>query len=430
MRVGLRNKQLSQLEVAYILLRFPHLTETFVADEIWALQQQGVCVTIYSLLEPRPGLVQPTSERLAEDTHYAPGLLSWSLWCAQLYFLTTVPIKYLTLFIHLMQRPYPRPFLAYFLRRLLIFGKATALALTLRNTSTNLIHAHFAWLSGAAARVISGLLDIPYTITVHAYDIYASRDLLCFSAHSASHIVAISEYNKQMVLDLCPDIAEDSISVIHCGINLDLFVPQPKSEREGPLSILSIGSLIEKKGHKYLIRSCHELKGRGMDFRCTIIGRGPAEHSLRQLVRDLDLEDTVVLAGARQQDEVLDAYRNSDLFVLACVVGKGGDRDGIPVVLMEALAMQVPVISTQVSGLPELVGHQSTGWLVPERDAAAITTAIVHLANDKKLRTDLAYEGRILVENEFEIRGNVSKLVGIFQHAVAQDSKKNGSPMG
>jgi colanic acid/amylovoran biosynthesis glycosyltransferase len=413
------------LEVAYVLLRFPYLTETFVADEIWELQQQGVHVTIYSLLEPHEGPVQPTSKQLAKDAYYAPGLFSWSLWWAQLYFLATSPIKYLTLLVHLMRQPYPRPFPAYFLRRILIFLKAISLALKLKRTAISLIHAHFAWLSGAATRVISALLDIPFTVTVHAYDIYASNDLLCFTTQPASHIVAISEYNKRMVLDMCPGIAQDAVSVIHCGINLDLFTPQARAEREEPLSILSIGSLIEKKGHEYLIRACHELKVRGMDFRCTIIGRGPKEDSLKQLVRDCGLEDRVVLVGARQRDDVLDAYRHSDLFVLACVVGKSGDQDGIPVVLMEALAMQVPVISTQVSGIPELVRHERTGWLVPERDAAAIANALVHLANDKKLRTDLAYEGHILVENEFEIRGNVSKLIGVFQQTVVQDSKES-----
>jgi len=132
------------------------------------------------------------------------------------------------------------------------------------------------------------------------------------------------------------------------------------------------------------------------------------------------LEDRVVLAGARKRDEVLDAYRCSDLFVLACVVGRSGDRDGIPVVLMEALAMKVPSISTQVSGIPELVRHKETGWLVPERDATAIGDAIVTLANDDELRAELGSNGRALVEKEFEITGNVGCLVDVFRQVVGQ----------
>jgi glycosyltransferase involved in cell wall biosynthesis len=116
----------------------------------------------------------------------------------------------------------------------------------------------------------------------------------------------------------------------------------------------------------------------------------------------------------------LDAYQRSDIFALVCVVGRGGDQDGIPVVLMEALAMQIPSISTQVSGIPELVRHQETGWLVPERDATAVADAIIHLANDDKLRALLASNGRALVEKEFEIKGNVLRLMDVFRQVVGE----------
>lgn len=414
--------KLDTLEVAYILLRFPFLTETFVADEIWEMQQRGIPVRLYSLLRPREEPVHPTSQHLAKDTQYAPEFFSGRLWWAQIYFFVRSPIKYVALLIQLIRQPYPRSFGFLFLRRALIFLKAVSLALALKDTSVKVIHSHFAWLSGAAAMVVSSLLDIPFTVTLHAYDIYASNDLLCLIVRSASHIIAISEYNKQMVLEACPGIKEDAISVIHCGINLDLFTPRARTHREGPLSILSIGSLIEKKGHEYLIRACRQLRAKRIDFRCTIIGKGPHEGSLRQLVRDCSLEDYVVLAGPRPRDYVLEAYHRSDLFVLASVVSQSGDRDGIPVALMEALAMQTPAISTEVSGIPELVRHKDTGLLVPERDPAAIAEAIVYLAYDDKLRARLAYNGRALVEREFEIKGNVSRLINVFRQVVAHSA--------
>jgi colanic acid/amylovoran biosynthesis glycosyltransferase len=414
--------KLEALKVAYIVLRFPFLTETFVADEIWEMQQQGVPVHLYSLLRPREEPVHPTSQHLAKDTQYAPGFFSGRLWWAQIYFLVRSPVKYVALWIQLIRQPYPRNFGSLFLKRAFIFLKAVSLALALKDASVKVIHSHFAWLSGAAAMVISSLLDIPFTVTVHAYDIYASNELLCLIARSASHIIAISEYNKQMVLEACPGLEEDSISVIHCGINLDLFTSRARTHREGPLSILSIGSLIEKKGHKYLIRACQQLKARGIDFRCTIVGKGPSEGSLRQLVRDCNLEDYVVLAGSRSRDDVLDAYHRSDLFVLASAIGRSGDRDGIPVVLMEALAMQIPAIATEVSGIPELVRHKVTGWLVPERDPMAIAEAIALLAYDDRLRALLAHNGRALVEREFEIKGNVSRLINVFQQVVAHST--------
>ncbi len=408
--------------IAYILLRFPHLTETFVADEVWEVQQQGVRVNLFSLLKPRQGPVQPTSKRLAEDTHYAPELWSWRLWWAQLYFLARSPSVYLALLTRLVRQPYPKRFLFLFFRRMLIFLKAVSLAYELKDTSVKLVHTHFAWLSGAAAWVISKLLDIPFTVTVHAYDLYSSNDLLRLTVCSAARIVAISEYNKRMVLKMCPGLREGLISVIHCGINLERFAPPARLSNNGQdsLLILSVGSLIEKKGHEYLIQACQQLKAGGVNFRCTIIGQGPREELLRRLVHDWELEGRVVLAGAQPQEDVLKAYCNSDLFVLASVVASDGDRDGIPVVLMEAMAMQIPVISTRVSGIPELVRHKETGWLVPERDAMAIADAIARLANDDRLRVRLAHNGRALVEREFEIRSNVSQLISVFRQVIGE----------
>jgi len=197
--------------------------------------------------------------------------------------------------------------------------------------------------------------------------------------------------------------------------------PTPeKDEDKGPLSILSVGSLVTKKGHKYLIQACRELKARGVNFRCTIIGGGHGEKALKQLIRECDLEGLVDLRGPRTQPEVLRAYQEHDLFVLACVVLSSGARDGIPVVLMEAMATQMPVISTPVSGIPELVRHEETGWLVPERDATAIAEAITRLAADKPLCQRLGRNGQALVEKEFEIQGNAAQLADMFRKIEAE----------
>ncbi len=153
-----------------------------------------------------------------------------------------------------------------------------------------------------------------------------------------------------------------------------------------------------------------------MDFCCTIIGGGPkaSEKALKQLVHDCDLNDQVVLKGACDFLEVLDAFSRHDIFVLACVISQDGDRDGIPNALIEAAAMQLPVISTSVSGIPELVKHGETGWVVPARDAPALADAIKVLAADKKLRERLGQNARLWVEQEFEIHRNVAKLLNLF----------------
>jgi len=416
-----RSESVSELNVAYVLFKFPVLTETFIANEIWALrQQEGVKIHLFSLLKPDAGPVHPLSEQLVSDVWYAPGMLSWRLWQAQVYFLVRSPGRYFALLGRLLGQAYSARPLGLFFKRLVIFLKAVAVAHRLRAMPVNLVHTHFAWLSGAAARIISMLLDLPYTVTVHAYDIFSvESDLLCFTTSSASRVVAISEFNKQTVLDRCPGVEQSAVSIIHCGIDLEMFRPSPREDRE-PLKILSVGSLTAKKGHEYLVRACQQLKASGIDFRCAIIGGGPDEQDLKRLIRACDLEDLVELRGPRKQPDVLSAYQDADLFVLGCVVLSSGGRDGIPVVLMEALAMQLPVVSTPVSGIPELVRHGETGWLVPERDATALAEAVTHLAADRSLRHRLGRNGRILVEKEFDIRGNAARLADVFRQVDAE----------
>ncbi|MBN1219971.1 MAG: glycosyltransferase [Anaerolineae bacterium] len=414
-----REDALDTYEVAYVLLRFPYLTETFVANEIWEIQKQGVRVHLFSLLKPKEEPVQPISKQCAKNIQYAPEFYSWRLWWPQLHFVCKSPLKYFILLFHLIRQPYPSggSFGTLILKRLVIFLKAITLAYKLKDRSVRLIHTHFAWLSGAATRIIAELLDLPFSVTVHAYDIFStSNDLLCFTTSHATRIIAISEFNKQAVLERCPSVKEDVISIIHCGVDLEQFSPSIQTDEDsGPLSILAVGSLVAKKGHKYLIQACQLLKVKGFDFRCTIIGGGADKEILERLIRDYELENIITLRGACTQPEVLNAYREYDLFVLACVVLPGGARDGIPVALMEAMAMQMPVISTPVSGIPELVRHGETGWIVPERDATAIAEAITWLAMNKSLRHRLGCNGRALVEQAFEIKGNVTQLANVFR---------------
>jgi glycosyltransferase involved in cell wall biosynthesis len=317
----------------------------------------------------------------------------------------------------------PPPKAAFLPRRLAVFLKAVYLAKELEGSQVKLVHTHFAWLSAAAAMVISRLLDLPFTVTTHAFDIYSVRnDLLRLTSTAADHVITISEFNKQAILQKCPKVKEGRIDVIHCGIDLDEFQPSVKRHdpTSGVLRILSVGSLLEKKGHEYLVQACGQLKAQGIDFHCTIVGEGGLRRKLESLVKDLGLEDVIMLAGSRKQAWVRDALENSHLFVLACAVACDGDRDGIPVALMEALAMEIPVISTSVSGIPELVHHGETGLLVPEKDATALAAAMAHLAEDEALRWQLAGNGRKLVVAEFGIRKNAARLVNLFHRVIEE----------
>jgi glycosyltransferase involved in cell wall biosynthesis len=414
-----------ELRVVYVLLRFPFLTETFIAEEIRSLREQGVNVKIVSLLEPGDGPVQPVSAQLLPYCQYTLGLTSPVLWYAQLYYLLFANRSYLSLlftlfFVHGTFSP------LLILKRLTIFLKAVSVSYQLRNESIALFHAHFAWLSGVGAWICATLLNKPFTVTTHAYDLYASKDLLALVVEKADHVITISQYNKFHLADskICP---ASKISVVHCGINLEQFVAVvdeetlhdvPLDEESQPLRIISVGTLNYKKGHEYLIRACHYLKEQDLHFVCTIVGRGKEEQNLRDLIEQFHLQNEVKLLGALANNEVIALYREHDVFVLAAVIAPNGDRDGIPVVMLEAGAQGLPLISTEVSGIPEVAQSDYTGVLVPSKDVTALAEAVLYLAANRALRRQLGKNAQALVHAEFNISRCTHHLVTIFQNAV------------
>jgi colanic acid/amylovoran biosynthesis glycosyltransferase len=418
-----------QLRVAYLLLHFPFLTETFVAQEVKAVRDLGVDVQIVSLLEPDPRPVQQLSQELLAYCWYAPGLASPALWWAQLYFLITAGGRYLALLWRLLRCPYPNQPFTLFAKRLAIFFKAAAVAYKLRNSEVDLFHTHFAWLSGAAAWVCARLLEKPFTVTAHAYDIFAANDLLPLVAGEASQVVAISEFNRQYIAQSGARSPEE-ISVIRCGVDLAAIKasangakpPQPG----GPVRILAVGSLNLKKGHRYLIEACRLLKERGLPFTCTIIGDGGDEATLRALIRQWDLAEMVTLRGAIPNHEIMQAYREHDIFALASVVAPNGDRDGIPVVMMEAGAMGLPLVSTQVAGIPELVQNGRTGLIAPPQDPAALADALATLAANPEQRQRYGAAAKTLVEAEYGIASNAQRLVELFRRLTQAPSQTSG----
>ncbi len=415
---------MQSLNIAYILLYFPRLTETFVAEEIQSIRSHGTDVRIISLLEPGAGPVQPLSQQLLPHTWYAPRLLSRAMWRAQFHFFLKSPRLYLGLVATLLRQPYPIQPVRLFLKRLVVFLKAVSVAHYLQGSGTQLLHTHFAWLSGAATWICARLLGMPFTVTVHAFDIYSYKnDLLRLVSREATQVIAISEFNRSQVAKLGTCSAE-SISVIHCGVDLTKFEEKPLRQLErpvgDPLRILSVGSLVPKKGHRYLIDACHLLREKGIDFVCTIIGGGPDELALPRQIKNYGLQGQVELLGARPHPEIVAAYHQHDLFVLASIVAPDGDRDGIPVVLMEAGKIGLPLISTPISGIPELVRHDQTGWLVPSGDASALAEAIAVLSTNSALRKRMGQNARALVEAQFSIESNTLQLAALFQNTYQQ----------
>ena len=420
------------MNVTYILLRFPKLTETFVAEEIHALLAKDIDVHIVSLLKAESGPVQPLSRELADRAWSAPGLLSLRLWKAQFHYGLTRPWRTFRSLVTLLSQPAPGlPLWATFFKRAVVYLKAVAAAYELRDSGTRLLHTHFAWLSGAAAWIMARLLEIPFTVTVHAFDLYSSQnDLLPLVAREADHIIAISEFNRRHI-EASGAAPPGKISVIHCGVDVEALDREPPRLKErsgsGPLRILSVGSLVPKKGHRVLIAACRRLERSGLDFECTIIGGGPDAPALRKQAGDDGRGHRIRLTGACSSPEIIEAYRRHDLFVLACQVAPDGDRDGIPVVLMEAGILGLPLLSTTVSGIPELVIHGRTGWLVPPGDDSALADAIALLASDPDLRKRLGDGAREHVRAWFAVERSAQQLASLFRGVTEEKAGRDRS---
>jgi glycosyltransferase involved in cell wall biosynthesis len=206
------------------------------------------------------------------------------------------------------------------------------------------------------------------------------------------------------------------IHLVYHGLDLYGFVPLCHSSDNGQRPLLfSVGQLKEKKGFPYLIRACRLLRDWGYEFGCEIVGEGPERPELEALITELNLDDTVVLCGALPHSTVVEKYAQATLFALACVPARDGDRDGLPNVLLEAMAARVPVVSTQFSGVPEAVENGVTGLLVPPRDAEALAEALARLLDAPGLGVDLGREGRKRVQERFNIHDNVGRLIELFR---------------
>jgi glycosyltransferase involved in cell wall biosynthesis len=404
------------LKVAYLLSIFPALSETFILNEIIELRRQGLDISIFSLLQPNKSVIHKEAEELAKEVHYFAANIYLNKFkkvyiylYVHLYFLISNPFKYLKTF-----------WFAYTVGKYRYvfseFRVAAYYAFTLKNSKVNHIHAHFASTASEYAMLASMVSGIPYSFTMHAIDIFVKPKLIREKVDFAEFVVSISEYNKRFIKEKYPGIDANKIHVIHCGINLEWFIPSEYDRsRKKPFTILSVARLVEKKGHRYLLEACNILTKRGISkFICKIIGDGPLKNDLEELTIEYGLNNVVQFAGALPSDKVVYILKEADLFVLPCVVAKDGDMDGIPYALIEAMALGKPVISTCVSGIPELI-KDGVGILVPPGNSEALARAIEEIyLKSPEMKIEMGQRGREIIEREFNLKEEVKKIKDLF----------------
>jgi glycosyltransferase involved in cell wall biosynthesis len=266
------------------------------------------------------------------------------------------------------------------------------------------------------------LSGLPFSFTAHAKDIYRidmnPGDLLNRKLRAASFTVTCTQANVDYLARLSD--APQKIHRIYHGSDLQLFSQNRRPEPASPPLILAIGRFVEKKGFPILVAACRILREAGIDFQARIVGGfTPLTAEIERMVEEYGLDQQVHLHPAMTQEELTRFYATATLFALPCLITDDGDRDGIPNVLVEAMASGLPVVSTRVSGIPELVRDGETGLLVEPRDPVALAAAIRRLLEDIELRTELGRRGRELVQLEFDARRNIAALKKLFESAVA-----------
>ena len=384
--------------VAILTKTWPKLSETFVLGEILGLERRGYELRLYALAAPQDEESRRVARGVQASVAYPPppGLRGWARTLrAHGACLLASPVRYASSVVHALRRAETG--------RLSDLLRAGWLAAELRRAHAAHLHVHFASEPASVAELASRMAGIPYSISAHAKDIWVSDAAsLERKLSGAAFTVTCTEHNRAHLAAIAPDA---KVVRMYHGVDTHRLQPAARTFGAGrePL-ILSVGRLRAKKGLHTLIEACALLRATGIRFRAQIVGYGPERPALAAAIARYRLDDAIELTGRLDHDEVIRRYGDAHLFVLPCTIVADGDRDGIPNVLLEAMATGLPVVSTRVSGIPELVADGDNGLLVGPDDATALAAAMRRLLDDDALRAQLGATARATVTAHFTDR--------------------------
>jgi glycosyltransferase involved in cell wall biosynthesis len=387
---------------AYLFERFPSFGQTFCYREVAELYRQGVAVPIFSIRNPKDEPVQDWDARIVQRVHYLP---------EEMELLDDVrrASKKGKLAPEIVAALDGWGRRSDFLR----LYQAVYVGLRLQEAGISHVHAHFAGMAARTAFWIGKFFPITFSFTAHANDIFAPRKFeigLDKLVGAARVVVTETDYAEKFLRERFPECA-DRIHRVYNGLNLAEF--RRATFSSDPPSIVAIGRVIVKKGFANLIRACALLVERGKSFRCEIVGEGPLENQLRAQIEQLRLQEFVQLPGPKPQHELRARLANASVFVLPSVPEPEGGMDNLPTVIMEAMATGLPVVSTRVGGIPEMVIDNQTGFLVQPEDAVALAGAIEKVTNDRSLGQTLGRAGYERAQKLFSIEKNVRELCAL-----------------
>lgn len=390
--------------VGYVVSLFPSYDETFILREMKALTEQGVSLRIFSLRRREQDVVQEDARAFIPGTHYVPYLLSADVLAA----LTRASLRQtwaVARVVALIVRGCWRRPMAL-LKSLAFVPKAIRFAEIAREQGIERLHAHWATYPATTTLLMSRLTGIPWGLTCHAHDIFNDPSLLPEKIAEADFVLTCTADNKRYLEGLTP-LATSKVTVVYHGLDLARFHPVADKARCGGVRVLAVGSLLACKGFDILITALGLLRRRGVDVEATLAGGGPEERSLRLQAAKEGLVDRVRFLGYLTQRDLIPLYQDADIFALPAVLEQ---HWGIPNVLVEALACGVPVVTTPLPSLPELVEDGVHGLVARDQDPGDFADKIERLARDPQLRRRLAEAGRRRVEERFDIDANIIQV--------------------
>ncbi len=382
--------------IAYIVKIFPKLSETFILQEILELERLGLNLVILSLRPPTDTDTHSHYHQLKAPVLYAPVVLNegkgngiqQSLWT-----------EWVTEKVH--------------------------------EYGITHLHAHYVTEPTDIAVQVQARIGISYSFTTHAKDLFlSSKEDVSRKVNRAQFVLTCTEYNKEHLDQIVQ--SDTPIYRVYHGVDLDVFQPntQEISFKDGTLPlILSIGRFRPKKGFPILIQACASLKKAGHRFQCVLVGYGPLEQDLKQMIHQLGVSDCVRLTGKVPQDGILNWFQQASIFVLPCQIAEDGDRDGIPNVLVEAMSMGLPVVSTEIASIPELIHDSHNGILTPPHHPDSLTEALGLLLQDPDRRRTLGIAARKTVEEDFCVSRNIRVICDLLKPYLSHVRKAPFTPL-
>ncbi len=411
--------EVARARVAYITTCFGALSHTFMRREIRELQELGLDITLYGIRRDISSLLSPEEQALVEATTYVYPLRVFGVLSAHVRLLIAAPVRYCRTLARAIRNEERSP--GRHLKMVYHFFVSSWLALDMRRRRITHIHAHFMNVPATITMYCAGLLGIPFSVTNHTGAIRPLRHMLGLKEklRRARFLCAVSGDNQREMNRIWP-CAQKSY-VIRCGVEIHDHASADGRGAHGPresIKVLGVGRFVEVKGFEYLIQAIKVLEDRQVPATLTLVGDGELRADLERVVRECRLEHAVVFAGYVKPSDLQAIFTMHDVCVVPSIETGAGVKEGIPVVIMEAMAAGVPVIATGYSGIPEIVRDGESGLLVPEKDPVGIAEGIVRIVREPGLRDTLVANGRRVIVGEFNAHANAKRKHELFEQYV------------